>query len=181
IAVGEQSAGPAERGNAELIQRAEDVLPETAVVAQQRSLLEDPSVNAPAQVFDKAAIDPGIDLADPAPGVDLDPRDAAHAAPLEARGPSSTGNRTRLGSADPLVIMARSTRIASSPVSWKGTRTEARGGTVWAAISMSSHPMTAQSSGTRRPSSRRKLSTPIAIVSFCAKMAVRSGRRDSNR
>src|SRR5262249_57859605 len=123
-------------------ERAVHVLPETAVVAKRRSFLEDPCVNAPAQVLDKAAIDPGIDLADPAPGVDLDPRDAAHAAPLEARGTSSTGNRTRLGSADPLAIMARSTRIASSPVSWKGTRTEARGGTGWAGISLRLHPVT---------------------------------------
>ena len=113
-----------------MIQRPQDVAPEAAFIAQRRSFIEDPAVDAPAEVLDEAAIYPRIDITQPASGVDLDAGDAAQAAPLEARGTSSTGNIRRVGSADPLAIIARSRRIASSPVSWKGTRTEARGGTV---------------------------------------------------
>jgi hypothetical protein len=67
--------------------------------------------------------------------------------------------------------------VACSPNSIIGTRTEVRGGLVYCAIGMSSKPVTATSSGTETPASRRALNAPIAIESFAAKIAV--GRCDN--
>ena len=66
--------------------------------------------------------------------------------------------------------------------SWKdGTWTVVSGGIVRRAAGMLSQPTTAQSSGTRRPSSHSALSAPIAIASFWTNSAVRSGTRASSR
>ncbi len=53
----------------------------------------------------------------------------------------------------------------------KSCRTDVSGGVKWAASGMSSKPITAMSSGTRRPSSAKACSTPSAIWSFPAKTA----------
>src|SRR6266545_3367173 len=71
--------------------------------------------------------------------------------------------------------------IARSPMSTSGSRTVVSAGVTSRAIGMSSKPTTVTSSGTDRPRERSIANAPIAIESFSAMIAVRSGFASSNR
>ncbi len=77
-------------------------------------------------------------------------------------------------------MLCSSSSTACSPVSANGTRSEDSGGIRYSANGMSSQPTTATSWGTRRPAAASALSTPMAIVSLCTKIAVISGSRSSS-
>src|SRR5471032_505715 len=82
-------------------------------------------------------------------------------------GTCTFGSRRRLSSR----------RAAVSPSSRMGCATVVSGGSICAATAISSKPITAMSSGTRKPTPRKPLITPIARVSETANTAVGRLRR----
>src|SRR5262249_54028080 len=86
----EVAAGPPEHRHAKGAHRLQDVLAEAARVAERRALLEDPAVDAAAEMLDEVAVDPPVHGADPPREVDAD---SSHAP--ESRG-RARGLSTRL-------------------------------------------------------------------------------------
>ena len=76
--------------------------------------------------------------------------------------------------------MRSSCRVIDRPSSTIGCRTVVSGGSVYAAVSMSSNPITATSSGTRRPASRSVRRAACAIRSEAANTASSSGSAASS-
>ena len=73
VAADEVPAGPPQYGHAKRAEGLEYVPPEATLVAEGRTFLEDPPVDAPAQVFDKAAEDAAVDGPDPSVGIQRNP------------------------------------------------------------------------------------------------------------
>src|SRR5580700_2647317 len=89
------------------------------------------------------------------------------------------GASSSVGSPPTPSIAASSSSTPRAPVSRNGWRTVVRPST--SATSTSSKPITARSSGTRRPPDRAASSTPIACTSEAAKIAVGGSGRLSSR
>ena len=97
-------------------------------------------------------------------------RSPARSARPGAAGPGSSGGGSP-------AMLRSSSSTACSPVSANGTRSEDSEGVRYSAKGMSSQLTTATSAGTRRWAAASALSTPIAMVSLCTKMAVIAGPR----
>jgi hypothetical protein len=95
---------------------------------------------------------------------------------------SIEGNMLGWASAgSPSTMSPTSLRAADRAIDTIGQRTVVRGGQIWAAIGVSSKPITDNSSGTAMPRSRAAKTTPAAISSLLAKIAVGRGDRSSRR
>ena len=71
---GEVAARPAEERDIQFADGLQDVLAEAVGIGEGRLLLENPAVDAAAEMLDEVAVEQGIDVADDAFGIDLDAR-----------------------------------------------------------------------------------------------------------
>ena len=85
VAAHEVPAGPAEDGDAERADRVEHVAAKAGGVAQWRAFVEDPAVDAAAEVLDEVAEDAAIDGADAPRQIDADARHGIPPALLYSR------------------------------------------------------------------------------------------------
>jgi len=76
ISANEVPARPPEHGDPERAHRGQHILSKAAAVAERRAFLEDPAVDAAAEVLDEVAEDPPVDGSDATTEID---GDASHA------------------------------------------------------------------------------------------------------